>query len=1647
MTTPRDTAASAHSATSAPGPTPEAVEAVCRHFESTHDGDTALLCQFARVFFTRVPRQLVRERSVPDLGAMVLGAYRFATADAVERGEGGGGGGVRVQVVNAVEEGWSAPVTVIRTLVSDRPFIVDTIREFLGSEKLAIREYLYPVVRLERDESGGLVAVSEGAERGPGKRYSLVHCEVRRVAGEDRRAWVAEELRGRLEQVVAVTEDFGPMLEALAETRARVEATPSGAVDRNGERVEMLEFLRWLEQGNFIFLGYREYEVGGSGEERGLMVRPGSGLGILRREERSAYVSRVPLDEMRPELVDRLTEGPLLIINKTNAESPVHRRSRMDYVGVKEQGSDGGVVGERRFLGLFTSKAYAETAEDIPILRRKLHKILDRSGAVEGSHDYKEIITIFNSMPRQDLFQASAEGLGAEIRAILAHLFVAGVLVLLRPDPLGRGASVIVILPEARFSRPVRKRIEEVIVRRLEGTVLSFHHAHGSADQARLHFYVSAPREAVRAADVEAMEEEISHVIRSWEDRLLDALVAAHGQDEGHRLWDCYASGFGEDYRAAFLPGAAVWDVEQIEAMRLEEQEVAVAFRAPRGKGRAGDFRKVTILKLYLRDQRMVLSEFMPMLENAGLRVVELAPFLVDASGPSTFMVYSFAVQGPDGAPLSPERTGLLAEALLAVRAGDAPDDVYNGLVLAAGLRWREVDLLRTYASYAFQADAVPSRTSPARALLRHPDVARLLVSLMAARFDPVLLREHPEPLAAGDPTEALRGAIAGALEGVNSLADDRAIRRLLSLVLATTRTNYFRHGGADPTRRSGGVPYISIKVKCAEVEELRRSRLLYEIFVHSSRMEGIHLRGAAVSRGGIRWSDRPDDFRTEIMGLVQTQVVKNAVIVPGGSKGGFVTRLQSDDRDALMADEAEQYRTLIRGMLDITDNIVDGRVNPPPDVVRHDGDDPYLVVAADKGTAHLSDTANAVAAEYGFWLGDAFASGGSHGYDHKEEGITARGAWECVKRHFWELGKDIQTEPFTVAGIGDMSGDVFGNGMLLSRQIRLIAAFDHRHIFLDPDPDPATSFHERQRLFDLPRSTWDDYDRSKLSAGGMIVPRGTKAVTLTAEVREALGGEELPVELDGEALIRAVLRSPVELLWNGGIGTYVKDPEETHGEVGDATNDPVRIDADELRCQVIGEGGNLGLTQRARVRFALAGGRLNTDALDNSAGVDMSDHEVNLKILLNAVQDAGSMGLDERNALLEAMTEGVSERVLRNSREQSLAVSLDERRSRDALQDFAALLSAFERERLLERGSAGLPSSDTLRERAESGLGLTRPVLSVLLAYAKLEARAVIRDSGLPDDPALFPLLRRYFPPEAVTAAGDDRLQEHRLRREIIVTELVNDLVNLMGASFLHRAVRDTGADVAAVARAWVIANAVAGASEIRQDLALIRSRFEAGTVYRWMHALARVLERTTHWALANVGPDVTAAAAIEEQREGLARLRDEFPALVAGEDRVLFEARIQEIEQVGVDRTLAQRLITLRFLPQLLDILRIAHEGDHDPVATARAYYLVSDRFGCAALRGALRTAAQEERWEKRFVEGLIEDLGRAHRRLARSLLTCMPRRGDTDACLAEIHEARPREIAAYREVVDELNAEGEATLSGYAVAVRLLQEIAPD
>lgn len=1610
----------------------EIIEKICSQLERTHEDRAALLCSFARAFFAKAPRPVLEQRSVEELVALTVGAFEF-----LDRA------GARQPVVEVTEpasEGWERPVTILRAQVGDRPFVVDTIREFLSAHNLPLQSHIYPILGIQRDDSGH---ITEIGSPGIGERWAYTHCEIPEIEDEERKAEIQAELHSRLADTIAATDDFRAMLGQLSNTVEMVEGYREQVPERAEELQEVEDFLRWLHDENFVFLGYRAYDIEEHDGEKVVKVEPGSGLGILRDEGDSMWAGGVPLPELSDELRRRVIEGPALITSKTNAESPVHRRARMDYIGVKKLSQDGEVIGERRFLGLFTSKAYADHADSIPILRRKLENILSSSAAVPGSHDYKEIITIFNSMPKEELFQASVSELEREVHTVLNLLFTDQVQVTLRRDPLGRGVGVMVILPRGRFSGEVRHRIQDALLRRFGGEILNYHLAMSAGDQARLHFHVNAPSDALDRVEADDIVADIHQIIRSWDDRLSDALTDLHGAAESAQLLATYGGAFTDEYRAATRPEVAAQDISEIVRLLEKGQAVGITLREPRTRGQEAP-RDITILKLFLMGGRLVLSDFMPILDNAGIRVIEVTPFEIFGDDLPGVMIYSFEVQDPSGTAIPEDRALHLAEALLAIRDGQAADDPFNALIIRAGLRWREVDILRAYANYAFQSGVIPARLAAARALSAHPELARLLVEYFRARFDPAGLLAQPDSVKDRG-TSALRAAINGGLDAVTTLADDRAIRRMATLIEATVRTNFFALGGVEPTRTSGGAPYISLKIRSNDVEELRKNRLLFEIFVFSSRMEGVHLRGAPVSRGGIRWSDRPDDFRTEILGLVTTQIVKNAVIVPGGSKGGFITKRQHADRQEMMDEAAEQYRTLMRGMLDITDNIVDGEVVPPEDVVRYDPDDPYLVVAADKGTAHLSDVANGVAAEYGFWLGDAFASGGSNGYDHKKEGITARGAWESVKRHFWEMGKDIQAEPFTVAGIGDMSGDVFGNGMLLSEQIRLIAAFDHRHIFIDPEPDPATSFAERKRLFELGRSSWEDYDRSVMSEGGFIVPRSAKEVAITPQAREALGLDETVESLDGESLVRAVLRSPAELLWNGGIGTYVKAAEETNAEVGDPANDPVRVNAAELRCRVIGEGGNLGLTQSARIAFARNGGRINTDALDNSAGVDMSDHEVNLKILLGPLVRSGTLGEDARNELLESMTDEVSRLVLNNNFHQSLAVSLDLQRSRIALEDFTALISSLERDRLLNRSAEGIPPSEILAEYSAEGRGLTRPTLCVLLAYAKLHAKSALLASALPDDPATAPYLRGYFPAKAVEAAGAELLTEHRLRREIITTELVNDLVNLMGAGFLDRLARETGRTLPEVVAAWTIASRISGAPEIRADLEHLEEDYDAETVYRWLFGLARTLERTTRWTLNNVDLAAPFVEVTDGLVAGLSTLRGEFGRVVAGEDRTLFESRIAELEEIGVTGALAQRIITLRFLPQLLDILRIGRELETDPLETATAYYVVSDRLGINWLNHAVRAAATEELWEKRLVQELVGDLQKAQRGITRNVLQCRDDYDTIAECLEVYDKGRAHESRRFTEILEELKAGDQPSLAAVAVAVRSLVDLA--
>ncbi|HKK27644.1 MAG TPA: NAD-glutamate dehydrogenase [Gemmatimonadota bacterium] len=1572
-------------------------------------GASAPLEAFARLLLARASADLLERRDPARLAADVRSLFEFVEARGPEEI------GVRVRPVAGRTHRLAA-----ETVMPDRPFIVNTLREYLHGEGWAIVHLLHPVLGLTRDADGEVVDVRGRDAEGP--HTSVVHLEFEGQIESGDAGRIEDDLRYRLRQVRLATDDFQAMLERTREIARDLEEEKERVPWRAAELDEIRELLAWLRDGYFVFLGYRAYDLVSRNDTRWIQVERDSGLGILRDEDTSRFAEPVRIEDLPPDLRARVLGGPLLIVSKTNAESPVHRRARMDYLGIKKLGSEGEVTGERRFLGLFTAKAYAEDASTIPILRGKLEEILEAEGASKGSHDYNLIVQIFNSMPKEELFLASVPELLSVIGEVMATEGSDEVRLLSRPDPLARGVNVLVMLPRERFSEDVRRKVQEILLETYGGELLDYHLAMNGGDQARLHFYLGTSLDDIAGVDVLALEERIRRAVRSWEERLSDALERTLDADTAQALADRHQEDFSDEYKAAIDVETAVEDIGRLESLAATGLQQLSLETADAGRPNAWK------LKIFAPRGMYVLSDLMPILENLGFRVLEADQYDVGGVREPARTIHIFDVESPEGWTLEVgEAARRMAEVFRAVEEGRAGNDSLNSLVLSAGLDWREVALLRAYAGYGFRIGAVSSRAGVRRALTGHPDAAGLLFRMFEARHDPE--RGDDE-----EPTVAhLREAFRDQLEGIRGIEEDRTFRRILNLVQATVRTNFFQAS----TEVGSGT--IALKFDGRRIEVLPEPRPRYEIYVDSGRVEGAHLRMDAVARGGIRWSDRSEDFRVEVLGLVKTQQVKNAVIVPAGAKGAFVVKNPPEDRKALREAGVACYEEFIGALLALTDNIVGGEVVHPEATVVRDGEDPYLVVAADKGTADLSDAANALAARHRFWLGDAFASGGSHGYDHKELGITARGAWECVRRHFREMGHDIQEEPFTVVGIGDMSGDVFGNGMLLSRQIRLVAAFDHRHVFLDPDPDPETSFAERKRMFELPGSSWDDYDRSALSEGGGIFDRGAKRIALSDPVRERLGIED--EELNGEALIRAILEADVDLLWNGGIGTYVKASDETHGEVGDPGSDDVRVDATEVGASVVGEGGNLGFTQRGRVEYALRGGRINTDALDNSAGVDMSDHEVNLKILLAGVVDAGELDTDGRNALLQEVTDEVAGAVLRHNYTQSLAVSLDEHRVREVPAELGDALIMLEREGLLDRSLEFLPTTEELLERQESGRHLTRPELCVLLAYAKMHLKRALQRTELASDEVLAELLRDYFPDRVVEVAGEEGLAGHRLASRIIATRLTNTYVDRMGASSHLELVRETGTPAAEVARKWFAAYRIGRAGELYEGLEALDGEVPAGVQMRWFLRVSEALERATRWLLTNVDAEWSIARCVGAYAGPVAALEDALPGLLSGtgldEYRALGRLHVTD----GLPEETAVRLAGLDHLDALLPVAELARQHDLDAGLVGRVFFGIVEDVDFAWLQSRLTSVAGADLWVQRAAKALSLELETSRMRIAGRLLGRLEDGREVEEVLEEFRAAHAAELGRIHQVIEDVRALPEPGLAALSVAVHAI------
>ena len=1601
----------------APAPRVWGLDAICAAALGSAGSEEA--AQFARRLFERVADKDLAAAPSEQRAAAATTLLAFA------RRRLPGIAKVRVFNPTIADQGFESRHTVVQIVNDDMPFLVDSVANELNRRELGVHLLAHPVVAVRRDLDGDLVEVaSEAGERA--RPESMMHLEIDRQSDRGQLDDLAAALGRVLAEVRLAVEDWRALRGACLD--AFDDLVPS----RSPRLGEYEDFLHWLEANHFTFLGHRRYRYVEDADQAGGLryeLVPGSALGILRRDEVRLFEAGLGGGEA----MSRFARGPdNLLIVKTDRQSLVHRSGAMDCVIVKTYDADGRVTGERRLVGLFTSTAYHTRVQDVPLLRGRVDSVLRRSGFDPNGHDGKSLLAILDSYPRDELFQIDEATLYDHVLGILQLQERRRVALFVRRDPVGRFVTCLVFAPRERFDSVLNDRFARLLEQAWHGKVTSVTGS-GSTESALAQALYTLKLDTPDSPtpDLAMLERTLADAATSWNDRLRAALQAKLGEVEGRaaaRQWRDY---FPVTYRDTFDAGQAVADIEPLEAAFAGTE-----FGVRLGR-RAGMPLHRFAVRLFHPRKPIALSDILPLAENLGLRVLSEAPFMLQAAAHDGVALQVLRVETADKSPVDLAEAGpRFAEALDRLWSGALENDGLNKLVLGAGLAWREIALLRAYAKYLRQAGIPFSQDYMERALVAYPAIARGTVELFKSRFDPALgAADSPSRRVRLDAIEA---ELAAALEAVTTLDEDRILRRFLNAVRCSLRTNYWLDR-----------EWISFKVDSRAIDELPAPRPLVEIFVYSPRMEGIHLRGGRVARGGIRWSDRREDFRTEILGLMKTQIVKNAVIVPTGSKGGFYVKRPpaSGTREQIQAEGIYCYQTLIRGLLDITDNYVGSTIEPPGRVVRHDGDDPYLVVAADKGTATFSDIANALARDYGFWLDDAFASGGSAGYDHKKMGITARGAWESVKRHFRELGTDIQRTPFTAVGVGDMSGDVFGNGMLLSKETRLVAAFDHRHIFIDPAPEsieggPARSWVERKRLFDLPRSSWMDYDRKLLSLGGGIYDRGAKSIALSGEARTVLDIDKplvTPVDL-----MRAILKAPVDLLYFGGIGTYVKASSETNADVGDRATDPLRIDAADVRATVIGEGANLGFTQRGRLEAALAGRKINTDALDNSAGVDTSDHEVNIKIVTGQAIAGGALAAGDRDALLFGMTDEVAGLVLRHNYQQSQAISVAEAQNAEEHDRLERFMRALERQGRLDRAVEFLPDTVAMRARAQARQFLTRPELCVLLAYAKIDLIDEILASDLPDDPLLEDELLRYFP-TTLQQRFEPQIREHRLHREITALQVVNSLVNRCGPTFVRNVGSRTGAGAAAIARAFTVVRDAWKLRELWGDVEALDSALKAEAQIRMLVASQRFMSRAVQWTLRRLPQPIDTLAATDQLRDAVAALGDLPISLIGEAEGAALNERAAGFEALGAAPEIARRAAALDTLAAAGDLMLAARASGCSLEDAARIYFRLSERLSLSTLGAAAHKLPRDGQWPSQAAIAMLDELAALHADLLGSVLrAAASQSGDPEAALEQWSSSRKLALERVDRLKEELATAGQLDLAMLSVATSELRSL---
>lgn len=1559
-----------------------------------------VVVQFAHAYFAGVSVRELRHRQWDDLHGSVLSCWRFFQRSDARI--------ARIRVINPTyeEDGWQSGHTIIEVVSGDYPFMVDSIRMEIIRRDITIHGIHTAVLGVKREN--GLISIADAIP----EKESVIHLEIDRQSSAKTRGDLKNEIARILDLVTMAVGDFSLMREKLNNVKQTLQ---EGSVPASPEELkEACDFLRWLDSDNFTYLGYAEFTLGSRSAK--LKRIKSSGLGIVNSEE-----LQFPKESAPNSKVINFCKSPI--------KSRIHRPVYLDVINVNRYNEHGEVDGLCRFIGLYTARVYSQSPTDIPIVEGKVAAILHRSGLDSRNHQLTELKRLIEVLPREELFLCETDELFETTMNILAIQERRMVRIFIRSDSEGNFVTCLMYMPKDIYNTQLRIEIQDFLCQQFNAIDIDFATNYSESILVRTYFELKVDPQHKTHVDQDSIEENILQLTRSWDDDLKDALLEVDGEEQGNSLLQRFKGGFPSGYKDRFTAHIAVTDIHHMMEIDPDSALSMSLYRAVDEDG--GNLR----FKLFHNDDPLPLSDVIPILENMGTKVIEEYPYDIQCGNGKHIWIHDFRLEIPDSHSIEVhEVKDIFQQTFGHVWQGVAENDGFNRLVLGANLDCREVSVLRAYSRYMRQIRFGFSQVYIADTLFRYADIAKRILQLFLHRFDPDLAREESKQIC-----QRLKDEIISHLEEVENLSDDRIIRRYVELVLATLRTNYFQTDESGDSK-----PYISFKFDPEQITALPRPVPKYEIFVYSTRTEGVHLRGGKVARGGLRWSDRSEDYRTEILGLVKAQQVKNSVIVPVGAKGGFFAKQLSLDasRDEINEEGIACYRMFIKGLLDLTDNLRDDDVIPPDRVIRYDDDDIYLVVAADKGTATFSDIANELSLSYGFWLGDAFASGGSTGYDHREMGITAKGAWKSVQQHFRDMRIDVQKSAITVVGIGDMAGDVFGNGMLMSEQIRLVAAFNHVHIFIDPDPDPGISFKERQRLFGLPRSTWNDYREKLISRGGGVFARKAKSIPISEQMRQLF--EITADALTPSQLITVILKAPVDLLWNGGIGTYVKAGRESHADVGDKANDAMRINGAELRCKVIGEGGNLGMTQLGRVEYCQAGGRCFTDFIDNAGGVNCSDIEVNIKILLNEVVRNGDMTIKQRNDMLVEMTGDVTELVLQNNYHQAQAINLSVSQAEPRMDEYNRLLRSMESEGKLDRNLEFLPDEEELSERKARGQTFAAPEVSVLTSYAKGMLKEELVSSELPDDEYLSGEIRSAFPAMLVQRFPQ-QLKQHRLRREIVTTQIVNGMINRMGMTFLLRLKGTTGADFADIARAYICARDVYQMDHHWQQIESLDYRVDPELQKELMSILIRMIRKATRWFLSNRRKELSPQEEIPAFADGVARVCDNLEQLLNGQTLQTWLTEHQRYTALGVPEQLATVVAAAQNLNSVLGIVEAARSGDRSVDQVAEVHFSLGEKLDLHWFSQQITDLEVSNHWHARAREAFHDELDWQQRALTVRVLKMADEQKGTEKCIDAWVDQHSQAVERWLRVLVDIRTTKTRDYAIFSVAIRELLQLA--